>query len=159
MPFRALLAVVAVTMTALVVAGCGGKAEPTGALPAFPARVVDGSGAAVEIAAAPTRIVSADPGATAILRDLGLGAAVVEAAPADVAAAASAAGTGLVVVPLALDAAALARIEAATTAPVFRYGAAPLDDAPVLVAQLGLAVGRGPQAAARRTPPLRRCAP
>ena len=147
MPRRGALAVIAAAALALALAGCGGKAEPTGTLSAFPAHAVDASGAAVEVAQAPTRIVSADPGATAILRDLGLGTAIVEATPATAAAQAGRSATALVVVPLAMDETALAQVRAATDAPVFRYGAVPLDRAPVVVAQLGLAVGRGADAA------------
>ena len=146
MPRPALLAVLAAL--ALVVAGCGVKGEPTGAASPFPTRAVDASGAAVALPAAPTRIVSADPGASAILRDLGLGATVVEATPATVGPRA-AEGASLVVVPLSLDSAALEQLRAAAPdAPVFRYGADPLDRAPVVIAQLGLAVGRGPEGAA-----------
>ena len=143
MPRRALLAVLA----ALVLAGCGVKGEPTGAVDAFPTRAVDASGAAVSLAAAPTRIVSMDAGATAILRDIGLGGITEEAAPATVGA--KAAGASLVVVPLAFDEPALDQLRAAAPdVPVFRYGADPLTAAPTTVAQLGLAVGRGPEAAA-----------
>lgn len=147
MPRRALLAVLA--LLALALAGCGVKGEPTGAVESFPARAVDASGTSVVVERAPTRIVSADPGATAILRDVGLGDAVTEATAATLGQAAAEPGTGLVIVPLALDAAALAQLRnAAPDVPVFRYGADPLEEAPVTVAQLGLAVGRGPEAAA-----------
>ena len=123
------------------------KGEPTGAVDAFPTRAVDASGAAVVVASAPTRIVSADAGATAILRDLGLGDITDEATPATVGG--KAVGASLVVVPLALDQPALDQLRAAAPdVPVFRYGADPLTDAPTTVAQLGLAVGRGPEAAA-----------
>ena len=143
MPARALLVVLA----ALALAGCGMKGEPTGAVDAFPTRAVDASGAAVVVASAPTRIVSADAGATAILRDLGLGDITDEATPATVGG--KAVGASLVVVPLALDQPALDQLRAAAPdVPVFRYGADPLTDAPTTVAQLGLAVGRGPEAAA-----------
>lgn len=146
MPRRALLAVLAVL--ALGLAGCGVKGEPTGTIEPFPTAAVDAAGASVSLDAAPTRIVSADPGATAILRDLGLGGILQEATPTTVGPQA-AAGASLIVVPLALDDAALDQLRAAAPGvPVFRYGAAPLDDAPVTIAQLGLAVGRGPEAAA-----------
>lgn len=143
MPRRALLVVLA----GLALAGCGVKGEPTGAVDAFPVTAVDASGAAVTLDAPPTRIVSADPGASAILRDIGLGSSVQEATAATVGPQA-AAGASLIVVPLALDAAALDQVRAAAPGtPVFRYGADPLDDAPQTIAQLGLAVGRGPEAA------------
>lgn len=146
MPRPALLAVLAAL--ALVLAGCGVKGEPTGAASPFPTSAVDASGTAVSVAAEPTRIVSADVGASAILRDLGLGDAVVQATPATVGPRA-AEGAALVVVPLSLDSAALEQLHAAAPdVPVFRYGADPLDRAPTVIAQLGLAVGRGPEAAA-----------
>jgi hypothetical protein len=44
------------------------------------------------------------------------------------------------------DAAALGQLRGATSAPIFRYGAVPLDRAPTIVTQLGIAVGRGPEA-------------
>ena len=113
------------------------KGEPTGAVNAFPTRAVDASGAAVVVASAPTRIVSADAGATAILRDLGLGDITDEATPATVGG--KAVGASLVVVPLALDQPALDQLRAAAPdVPVFRYGADPLTDAPTTVAQLGI---------------------
>ncbi len=122
----------------LVAAGCGIKS--TVALP-FPAHAVDARGTAITIAADPTRIVSSDPGATAILRDLGLGDRVVAVAAADVAREAADPTTALVVVPLAS-----AEFDAATTV-VYRYGSADLAGAPSAIVQLGLAVGRGPEAA------------
>jgi ABC-type Fe3+-hydroxamate transport system substrate-binding protein len=133
---------------ALVLAGCGLKAEPTGADAAFPSSAVDAAGARVSLPAPPDRVVSLDAGASAVLRGIGLEAAVVDATPADVDALAADAATDLVVVPLALPDAAAARIAAATGAPVYRYGAAPLETAPTAITQLGLAVGRGPEAAA-----------
>lgn len=133
---------------ALVLAGCGLKAEPTGGGAAFPSRAVDAAGAAVSLPAAPDRIVVLDPGAGAVLRGIGLEGSVVETTPGDAAALAADPATDLVVVPLALPETAAARIAAATDAPVYRYGAAPLGTAPTAITQLGLAVGRGPEAAA-----------
>lgn len=145
-PRPALLVVIAAL--AAVLAGCGVKDEPTGAVDPFPTRAVDAAGQTVSVAAAPTRIVSADPGASAILRDLGLGDVLVTATPTAVGSAASDPTTALVVVPLTMDAAALQQLAGTTAAPVFRYGADPLTTAPTTVTQLGLAVGRGPAAAA-----------
>ena len=53
-----------------------------------------------------------------------------------------------VVVPLTTAPSTLQTIAAATDASIFLYGADPLADAPILITQLGLAVGKGPQAAA-----------
>jgi ABC-type Fe3+-hydroxamate transport system substrate-binding protein len=144
-PRRALLA--AIVLMALVLAGCGIKDEPTGAVDPFPTSAIDAAGEAVAVTAEPVRIVSADPGATAILRDLGLGDVTTEATTSTVAAAAADPLTALVVVPLSLDAAALQQLRASTGAPVFRYGADPLAEAPAIVTLLGVSVGRGPQAA------------
>ena len=145
-PRRAVLA--AICVMALILAGCGVKGEPTGAVDPYPTHAVDGAGQPVSIASAPTRIVSADPGASAILRDLGLGTATVEAKPTTVGTLAADPTTALVVVPLSMDAAALDQLRSATGAPIFRYGADPLTDAPTLVTQLGVAVGQGPKGAA-----------
>lgn len=144
---RRLGPIAVLTVLALALAGCGLKSEPTGADAAFPAPAVDAAGTRVVLAAAPDRIVSLDPGASAILRAIGLEAVLVEAAPSDAAALAADPATDLVVVPLALGADAAARIDAGTEAPLYRYGAAPLDTAPTAITQLGLAVGRGPEAA------------
>lgn len=138
---------VVLVVLALALAGCGLKDEPTGTDAAFPSRAVDAAGGAVSLDAAPDRVVSLDPGATAVLRTIGLGGALVEATPADAADLAADPATDLVVVPLALGPEAAARIDAATAAPLYRYGAAPLDTAPTAITQLGLAVGRGPEAA------------
>ncbi|MGI9116021.1 MAG: hypothetical protein ACR2JV_00080 [Gaiellales bacterium] len=145
MPRPALLVVLA--LLAAVLAGCGMKAEPTGAIDPYPTHAVDASGQPVSVTAEPTRIVSADPGASAVLRDLGLGSVVVVAMPAGVGTAAADPTTALVVVPLSLDDAALQQLGRATAAPIFRYGADPLSSAPTVVTQLGIAVGRGPAAA------------
>jgi ABC-type Fe3+-hydroxamate transport system substrate-binding protein len=145
-PRRALYAAIAVM--ALLLAGCGIKGEPTGALDPYPTQAIDAAGQTVALQSAPTRIVSADPGATAILRQLGLGSVLVEAGPATVGTAAADPTTSLVVVPLATDAAALQQLHAATHAPIFRYGADPLASAPTVVMQLGLAVGQGTTASA-----------
>ena len=147
MRHRALL-VAALAALAGLLAGCGAKAEPTGAIAAFPAHAVDAAGAAVVVPAEPTRIVSLDAGATHVLRDLGLGNAIVETDPAHAIAVIGETPPSLVVAPGHLDAGELDRLRSATTAPLFLYGADPIEDAPQVVAQLGLAVGRGPEAAA-----------
>lgn len=144
---RRLGPIAVLTVLALALAGCGLKAEPTGAGAAFPSRAVDAAGDAVSLSAAPDRIVSLDPGASAVLRSIGLEAALVEATPATAADLAADPATDLVVVPLALGPEAGGRIDAAAAAPVYRYGAAPLATAPTAISQLGLAVGRGPEAA------------
>ena len=144
-PRRALYAAIAVM--ALLLAGCGVKGEPTGAVAPFPTQAIDAAGQTVTLQSSPTRIVSADPGATAILRDLGLGTLVVEAKESTVGLEASDPTTSLVVVPLAMDDAALQQLLAATHAPIFHYGADPLTAAPTTVTQLGIAVGEGAKAA------------
>jgi ABC-type Fe3+-hydroxamate transport system substrate-binding protein len=144
---RRLGPVVVLAVLALALAGCGLKAEPTGADAPFPSQAVDAAGTAVTLVEAPDRVVSLDPGATAVLRTIGLGDALVEASPADAADLAADPATDLVVVPLALGPEVAARIDATTDAPLYRYGAAPLDGAPTAITQLGLAVGRGPEAA------------
>ena len=133
---------------ALVLVGCGLKAEPTGDAAAFPSVAVDAAGAPVTLSGPPDRIVSLDPGASAILRGIGLEAAVIDASPADASRLAADPATDLVVVPLAMPAATAERLATAGVAPVYRYGAAPIETAPSAITQLGLAVGRGPEAAA-----------
>ena len=144
-PRRALL--VAIVLMALLLAGCGVKSEPTGAVDPYPTQAIDAAGQTVVLKSPPTRIVSADPGASAILRDLGLGTTLVDAGPATVGPEAADPTTGLVVVPLDMDEAALQQLDAATNAPIFRYGADPLATAPTIVTQLGIAVGEGAKAA------------
>lgn len=144
MPRRALYTAIAVM--ALLLAGCGVKGEPTGVVDPYPTQAVDAAGQTVTLKSAPTRIVSADPGATSILRDLGLGAMIVDAGPNTVSTAAADPTTSLVVIPLGTDDAALQQLQAATHAPIFRYGADPLSSAPTIVMQLGIAVGEGPKA-------------
>ena len=144
-PRRALL--VAIALMALVLAGCGVKGEPTGTVDPYPTRAIDAAGQTVSVTSSPTRIVSADPGAAAILRDLGLGSTLVEATATTVGTAAADPTTSLVVIPLATDDAALQQLQAATNAPIFRYGAEPLSTAPTVVTQLGISVGQGPKAA------------
>ena len=136
---RRLGSIVVLSVLALVLAGCGLKPEPTGVDAAFPAQAVDAAGTRINLTAAPDRIVSLDPGASAVLRAIGLEAVLVEAAPSDAANLAANPATDLVVVPLALGADAAARIDAGTEAPLYRYGAAPLDTAPTAITQLGLA--------------------
>jgi ABC-type Fe3+-hydroxamate transport system substrate-binding protein len=136
----------AIAAMALVVSACGVKAEPTGTAATYPTQAIDAAGETVSVTAEPVRIVSLDVGASAILRDLGLGDLLVEATAKTVGPAAADPTTGLVVVPLSFDAAALEQLRGATSAPIFRYGAVPLDRAPTIVTQLGIAVGRGPEA-------------
>jgi len=132
---------------AFAVGGCGLKSEPSGEAALFPSQAVDATGVAVSLPAAPDRIVSADPGASAVLRDIGLGDALVDVDVAGARAAAAAPATDLVVLPLAIANDTAAQIAAASAAPVFRYGAAPLGEAPSAITQLGLTVGRWAQAA------------
>lgn len=140
------VALLVIALAALpLLAGCGVK-DDTGAA-AFPARAVDAAGTPITVPAAPARIVSLDDGATAILRDVGLGDATVAATPAAALAAVGDPTTALVVVGLGADPDLVGRIDDATTAPIYRYGADPLTDAPTSIVQLGLAVGRGPEAA------------
>jgi cobalamin transport system substrate-binding protein len=68
-----------VTLPALlaILSGCGVKAEPTGAQPPLPRRVVDGAGRTVTVSRPPLRVVSLDSGLTAWLFALGDGRRVV----------------------------------------------------------------------------------
>ena len=134
-------------LVAIALAGCGVKSEPTGAGTAFPSRAVDAAGQTVTLAAPPLRIVSFDAGATAILNDLGLSAETVTATAASLAREAADPNTALVIVPATLEPALLQTLTTATTAPIYHYGADPLTSAPTTITQLGLAVGKGPEAA------------
>ncbi len=135
-------------LVAIALAGCGVKSEPTGTGTAFPSHAVDAAGQTVTLASPPLRIVSFDAGATAILKDLGLSAETVTATAASLAREAADPGTALVVVPATLEPALLQTLTTATTAPMYHYGANPLTSAPTTITQLGLAVGKGPEAAA-----------
>ena len=132
-------------LVAIALAGCGVKSEPTGTGTAFPSHAVDAAGQTVTLAAPPLRIVSFDAGATAILNDLGLSAETVTATAASLAREAADPGTALVIVPATLEPALLQTLT--TTAPIYHYGADPLTSAPTTITQLGLAVGKGPEAA------------
>ena len=134
-------------LVAIALAGCGVKSEPTGAGTAFPSRAVDAAGQTVTLAAPPLRIVSFDAGATAILNDLGLSAETVTATAASLAREAANPSTALVIVPATLEPALLQTLTTATTAPIYHYGADPMTSAPTTITQLGLAVGKGPEAA------------
>ena len=134
-------------LVAFALAGCGVKSEPTGAGTAFPSQAVDAAGQKVTLAAPPLRIVSFDAGATAILNDLGLSAETVTATAASLAREAADPNTALVIVPATLEPALLQTLTTATTAPIYHYGADPLTSAPTTITQLGLAVGKGPEAA------------
>lgn len=134
-------------LVAIALAGCGVKSEPTGTGTAFPSHAVDAAGQTVTLASPPLRIVSFDAGATAILQDLGLSAETVTATAASLAGEAANPTTALVIVPASLEPALLQALTTATTAPIYHYGANPLASAPTTITQLGLAVGKGPEAA------------
>ncbi len=134
-------------LVAIALAGCGVKSEPTGTGTAFPSRAVDAAGQTVTLASPPLRIVSFDAGATAILNDLGLSAETVTVTTASLAREAANPSTALVIVPATLEPALLQTLTTATTAPIYHYGADPLTSAPTTITQLGLAVGKGPEAA------------
>ena len=134
-------------LVAIALAGCGVKSEPTGTGTAFPSHAVDAAGQTVTLAAPPLRIVSFDAGATAILNDLGLSAETVTATAASLAREAANPSTALVIVPATLEPALLQTLTTATTAPIYHYGADPMTSAPTTITQLGLAVGKGPEAA------------
>jgi|GEM_PF-1944439 len=144
---RRLWSLAAIALAALTVAGCGIKAEPTANSARFPSHAVDATGAAVSLSTPPTRIVSLDPGATAILRDVGLADRTTVATTASIGSAAADPTTALIIVPLGIDDATLATIQTVSPVPVFQYGARPLTIAPTAIIQLGLAVGKGPEAA------------
>ncbi|MBJ7333160.1 MAG: ABC transporter substrate-binding protein, partial [Thermoleophilia bacterium] len=134
-------------LVAIALAGCGVKSEPTGAGAAFPSQAVDAAGQTVTLAAPPLRIVSFDAGATAILHDLGLRAETVTATAASLSSEAADPSTALVIVPANLEPALLQALAKTTTAPIYHYGADPLTSAPTTITQLGLVVGKGPEAA------------
>src|SRR5207248_859587 len=67
MPTRLIL----LAALALLCASCGFKQEPTGVLAAYPQSVRDALGHEVRIDAAPSKIVSLDPGMTAAMYELG----------------------------------------------------------------------------------------
>ena len=134
-------------LVAIALAGCGVKSEPTGTGTAFPSHAVDAAGQTVTLASPPLRIVSFDAGATAILQDLGLSAETVTATAASLAREAANPSTALVIVPATLEPALLQTLTTATTAPIYHYGADPMTSAPTTITQLGLAVGKGPEAA------------
>ncbi len=134
-------------LVAIALAGCGVKSEPTGAGAAFPSQAVDAAGQTVTLAAPPLRIVSFDAGATAILHDLGLRAETVTATTASLSSDAADPSTALVIVPANLEPAVLQALAKTTTAPIYHYGADPLTSAPSTITQLGLVVGKGPEAA------------
>ena len=135
-------------LVAVLLAGCGVKSEPTKSSLAFPSHAIDASGQTVTLTQTPTRIVSFDVGATAILQDLGLGNVTVAPTAATLSTEVAKSTTALVIVPSTLDPGLLQTITHATTAPVYQYGANPLSTAPSAITQLGLAVGKGPDAAA-----------
>lgn len=133
-------------LVAVALAGCGVKSEPTGAGTVFPSHAVDATGQTVTLTSPPLRIVSFDAGATAILNDLGLSSETVTATAASLAREAANPSTALVIVPATLEPSLLQTLT--TTAPIYHYGANPLTSAPTSITQLGLAVGKGSEAAA-----------
>ena len=135
-------------LVAVLLAGCGVKSEPTTSSVAFPSHGIDAVGHQITLVTPPTRIVSFDSGATAILHDLGLANVTVAPTAATLAAEVAKSTTSLVIVPSTLDPQLLQTITHATTAPVYLYGANPLSTAPSTITQLGLVVGKGPEAAA-----------
>lgn len=139
---------VSTALLAALLTGCGVKSEPTGSATAFPTHAVDAAGQSVTLSKPPVRIVSFDVGATAILHDLGLGAKTTSATAATLLTDVAEPTTALVIVPSTIDPALLQTIANATSAPVYQYGANPLTEAPSVITQLGLAVGKGPEAAA-----------
>ena len=74
----ALLVIALAALPALT--GWGVKDD--GGAAAFPTRAIDASGVPITVPAAPVRVVSLDAGATAILRDVGLGDVTVATTPA-----------------------------------------------------------------------------
>jgi ABC-type Fe3+-hydroxamate transport system substrate-binding protein len=129
---------VAVALTA----ACGTKPEPRAEPTRFPVVVKDAVDVDVRLDRAPARITTTDVGAANVLRELGLGDRVAEVEAPDLARSIAGTEPDLIVIPL--DAAA----PPASAVPVFRYGAATIDRAPLAISRLGLVVGRGPEAAA-----------
>lgn len=122
--------------------GCGVKAEPIAEAPAFPLVTRDAVDVELRLEQAPARIVTSDSGAANVLRDLGVGDRLIEVEPADLERTIDRERPDLVVVPLAATAPSGDGLP-----PIFRYGAVDIDTAPLAISRLGLAVGRGPQAA------------
>lgn len=139
-PVPSLRVLAALAAAAALLTGCGVKPEPVSAPPGFPLVTRDAVDVEIRLDRAPEQILTSDPGAANVLRELGV---PVEEVPAD--GLDRAVGTtqpDLIVIPL--DAAAPS---ADAAVPVFRYGAVEIDTAPLAISRLGLAAGRGPQAA------------
>ncbi len=132
----------ALAVAAILLTGCGIKDEPVGAPPAFPLVTRDATDVEIRLDRAPQSIVTSDAGAANVLRELGVGDRVLQVEPADLPRTVTAEEPDLVVIPLDGP---------APTPPgdaaVFRYGAVEIDAAPLAISRLGLAVGRGPEAA------------
>lgn len=133
---------VATLLIAVVVStACGAKPEPRTSPAAFPAVVKDAVDVEVRLDREPGRIATTDRGAANVLRELGLGDRVVEVEAPDLPRSIDTETPDLIVIPL--DATAPPGV----AVPVFRYGATSIDRAPLAISRLGLAVGRGPEAA------------
>ena len=141
---RAALATLLLPALLLGPTACGFKREPLEArADRFPVEAVDATGETVTVAHAPRRIVTSDAAAAGVLAALHPVAPVRTVPAGDVA---RLAGADVVVVPDAPGSDAAGSVD--PDAAVFHYGAARFDDIPVTVANLGLAVGRGPEGVA-----------
>lgn len=130
----------ALAAAAVLLSGCGIKSEPVAEPPAFPLVTRDAVDVELRLEQEPERIVTSDSGAANVLREIGV--PVDEVSAADLGRAVDDEPPDLIVIPL--DAPAPS---GSTDDPVFRYGAVDIDTAPLAISRLGLAVGRGPQAA------------
>jgi iron complex transport system substrate-binding protein len=157
---RAALAVAAV----VALPACGFKPEPIGSLPSFPQTVVDGLGRKLEIAGAPRRIASLDPGATESLFALGVGPSVVAASgletyppgakklpvatarPGTLSPALRQARADMIVVPSTWAAPDADRVSQRLDAPVYVAGGRSVVGVEHDIAELGLATGRAARA-------------
>jgi ABC-type Fe3+-hydroxamate transport system substrate-binding protein len=132
---RPLIATLAVVVAATLLAGCGVRSEPTGSTAgAFPATIENADGSTLVVAAAPRRIVSADPAATATLAALGVQGVVASVTPQAVA---STPAGDLTIIPAGYAGAM------PTHGVVLTWPAPTTTGAGRAIAMLGVATGRG----------------
>ncbi len=127
-----MIRVTTLTVLAILAAGCGARAEPTGSLGMQPVSVVDGTGATIALSRAARHVASSDAAATATLQALHVDVAAF--APGG----AVPAGTDLVIISGATGGGG-----EITDVPVFHWGVGNLADAGFQIAQVALATDRG----------------
>lgn len=138
---------------AAVGAGCGARQEPRDAAAAtFPLTVRDASGATVTLQAPPSRFLALDAGSARTLLDLGATSVVSSSlSPGKVPAAAKKGAFDLIVASVDDDDGDVADVARVVGAPVYRFGVTAIPALPAAIAQLGNAIGRGPQGVAQAT--------